>query len=123
MRARRLSLGRKIPGRRSNIHLVPENLQAADVILQSGVPESAFFPQHLHLDEQLFLLLRGLPQLIGQPRILRRQFRDESGLVALRSSRPLILLLQLTPESLYVGLKLGSTRLAFVPGLFESSTQ
>lgn len=89
-----------------HIHLVPENLQAADVILQARAPESAFFPQDFHLGKQLLFLSGGFPQLIGQSCVLRRQLRDESGLIAFRSPCPLILLLQLTPEGFHVALKL-----------------
>lgn len=73
------------------IYLVPENLQATDVILERGTSEGTLFPEHLDLDEQLLFLLRGFSQLIGQPRILRGELRDKRRLVPFRSSSSFIL--------------------------------
>lgn len=73
------------------IYLVPENLQATDVILERGTSEGTLFPEHLDLDEQLLFLLRGFSQLIGQPRILCGELRDKRRLVPFRSSSSFIL--------------------------------
>lgn len=88
------------------IYLVPENLQATDVILERGTSEGTLFPQHLDLDEQLLFLLRGFSQLIGKPRILRCELGDQARLISFRSPRALILLLQLTPQRLHIRLQL-----------------
>lgn len=97
------------------IYLVSENLQATDVILERGTSEGTLFPEHLDLDEQLLFLLRGLSQLIGQPRVLRGELRDESRLIPFRSSGSFILLLQLTPQRFHVRLKLQRSRLVLAP--------
>lgn len=104
-------------------HLVLQDLQTANVILQRRVSVGAFFAQQFYLEEQLFLLFGSFPQLICKPRILSCEFRDQGRLLFFRPPRPLALLLELGSQILKVRLHLHGTRFIFASSLLEFSPQ